>query len=89
MVEGALAAHGYRIELPRQQSAGTSAMTMTQGLATILLAETRQSELAEVEVYGAARSAAVALLDTLPIGLHKLASGSMQLRELSRGSSQE
>lgn len=72
MVEGALAAHGYRIEIPRQPSAGRStALVMTRGLTTILLSDSPDQALAEIEIWGMCQSLAAQLLESLPIKLHR------------------
>jgi len=77
MVEGALAAHGYRIDLPRQLSANrTTALVMTRGLTTILLTEAPDQALAAIEIWGLGQSVAAQLLESLPIELLKPSSAS-------------
>jgi hypothetical protein len=72
MVEAALAANGYIIEAPPQkQLNGNMLMVMTSGSAGVLLSQNGQDELADIEVWGAAQSAAAALLESLPIELRK------------------
>jgi hypothetical protein len=72
VVEGALAANGYTIETPLQRLVGgDTLLVMMQGDAVVLLAESPHSDLAQVEVYGAAQSAVMVLLETLPIALHR------------------
>ena len=71
-VEAALAAHGYTMERPLQADAnGDRMVVMTQLSAVVLLAECSQSEVADIEVYGAAQDTATALLETLPLNLAK------------------
>ena len=72
MVEAALAANGYTIEAPLQkQMNGATFLVMTQGAALVLLIESAQRESAEIEVWGEARSAAIRLLESLPLPLRK------------------
>ena len=69
-VEAALAAHGYILERPLTKEVnGDRMLIMTNRLAVVLLSERSQSEMAAVEVYGAAQAAATALLEQLPINL--------------------
>lgn len=73
MLEGALAAHGYRIELPLQKSlGGATAMVMACGGTFILFTHTPTSDVIEIEVWGAAPTAAMNLLESLPLGLTQL-----------------
>lgn len=68
-VEAALAAHGYILERPlTKELNGERMLVMTTRSAVVLLSECSQSELAAIEVYGAAQ-AATALLEQLPISL--------------------
>ena len=72
MVEAALAANGYMIDVPLQkQNDGSTLLVMAQGAAVVLLIESAQQESAEIEVWGEARSAAIGLLESLPIPLSK------------------
>lgn len=69
-VEAALAADGYRLELPLTKARNGDRITiMTRGAAIVLLAECAQSDLAAVEVLGNSPDAAITLLDELPAGL--------------------
>jgi hypothetical protein len=71
-IEAALAANGYTIASPFQQSlTGATTLVMTCGLATLLLAYTPTHTLAEIEVWGVALAAAVQLLEALPLPLHR------------------
>jgi hypothetical protein len=72
MVEAALAANGYMIDVPLQkQTDGSTLLVMAQGAAVVLLIESAQQESAEIEVWGEARSAVIGLLESLPIPLRK------------------
>jgi hypothetical protein len=76
IVETALALNGYRVEIPRQRSiGGASALVMSQGLNSILLAADPASELGLIEVWGVPQSAAAQLLESLPIDLVKQSFG--------------
>jgi hypothetical protein len=77
IVEATLAASSYCIALPRQQSARDRAVVMANGMSTILLTETREGNLAAVEVYGAPGTTVVALLDALPLALDKQPRGQL------------
>jgi hypothetical protein len=73
MLEGTLAAHGYRVELPFQKSlGGAESMVMSGGATSILFTHAPQSGIVEIEVWGEAQTAAVRLLESLPLGLIKL-----------------
>ena len=72
IVEATLALNGYRVDIPRQRSVGgTSALVMSSGLTSILLAADPASEIALIEVWGVPRAAAAQLLESLPIDLVK------------------
>ena len=71
-IEAVLAATGYRIDSPFHRSLnGATTLVLTCGLATLLLASTPTSDLAEIEVWGVALTAAVQLLESLPIPLYR------------------
>lgn len=71
-VEAALAAHGYTLERPLMKEVnGERMIVMTHLSAVVLLSECAQSEVADIEVYGAALGAATMLLEQLPISLAK------------------
>jgi hypothetical protein len=81
-IEGALAAHGYQIEVPLQQNArGASAMVMTLGLSSVLLAQEPTHATLEIEIWGVAQPVAAKLLDSLPIRLHKESAPAIMDRE--------
>jgi hypothetical protein len=72
MVEGALAAHGYRIEIRGQPSANrTTALVMTHGLTSILLTDVPNQALAAIEIWGLGQSLAAQLLESLSLEVHK------------------
>jgi hypothetical protein len=72
IVEGALAAHGYRIEIARQTGANsTTALVMTRGLTTILLSDAADQALATIEIWGLGQSLAAQLLESLPVDIHR------------------
>lgn len=72
VVEATLAAHGYVLEHPLQKEVnGDRLIVMTHTSAVVLLSELAQSDLADIEVYGAAQSDTSALLERLPLGLVK------------------
>jgi hypothetical protein len=71
-VEAALAAQGYIVERPlKQELNGDRMIVMTHRSAVVLLSECAQSEVADIEVFGAAQAAATELLEQLPISLAK------------------
>jgi hypothetical protein len=71
-IEAVLAANGYSIASPFHRSHnGATTLVMTCGLATLLLASTPTSDLAEIEVGGVALTAAMQLLESLPIPLYR------------------
>jgi hypothetical protein len=71
-IENTLAAYGYQIEVPLQHNAdGASAMVMTCGLTSVLLAQAPEHATLEIEIWGADQPIAANLLDSLPIPLHK------------------
>jgi hypothetical protein len=72
VVEAALAAQGYHIDVPMQHSVGgVTAMVMVRGTVSILFSRAPQSTLVELEVSGVAQAAAVQLLESLPVPLAK------------------
>ena len=76
VVEAALALNGYRVDIPRQRGiGGTSALVMSHGLTSILLAADPASDLGLIEVWGVPQSAAAQLLESLPIDLIKQSFG--------------
>ena len=76
VVETALALNGYWVDIPRQRSiGGASALVMSQGLTSILLAADSASEIGLIEVWGVPQSAAAQLLESLPIELIKQSFG--------------
>jgi hypothetical protein len=72
VVEASLTLNGYRVELPRHRSiGGASALVMSQGLTSILLADDPTSNIGLIEVWGVPQAAAAQLLESLPIDLIK------------------
>jgi len=78
MVEGALAAHGSIIEAPLSRDGqAASLLIMTRGDGGVLLAHATGSELAEIDIWGAAQSATSMLLEALPLTLEKHSSAAL------------
>lgn len=72
IVEGALADHGYRVEIRGQQQANRmSALIMTRGLTTILMTDAPNQALAAIEIWGLGQAIAAQLLESLPLKLHR------------------
>lgn len=72
VVEGALAANGYMMDLSLEPHfSDTTAMVMRCGTTTVLLAHAPNSTVDDIEVWGAGQSAAADLFESLPIELHK------------------
>ena len=72
IVEAVLAANGYKIEMPQQQRfSGATALVMRSGATEVLLEHSPNSDIGEIEVWGAGQSATVNLLESQPIELHK------------------
>ena len=75
MVEAALAAHGYMPEPSLSKPInGTSLMMAAYNSGGVLLTQRQTSELAEIDIWGAAQSAASTLLESLPVLLEKRSS---------------
>jgi hypothetical protein len=82
MIEAALAAHGYHIEVPLQTNgSGARTMVMTFGLASVLLSLYPDNATLEIEIWGVAQPTVANLLESLPIRLHKQPSGALVARE--------
>ena len=82
MIEAALAAHGYHIEVPLQQgSNGAGTMVMTYGLTSVLLAQGSDGAALEIEIWGVAQPLVADLLASLPIPLHRLTSPTLVVPE--------
>ena len=72
VLEAALAANGYTIEMPYQEnSKGDGVLVMTQGAASVLLTQTATSDQCEIDIWGEAQHTAVVLLESLPLNLDK------------------
>src|SRR3712207_3644720 len=72
VLEAALAANGYHIDIPMQQSnGGTTMMVMTCGAASVLFTHPPKSQAVTIEIWGTAQAAAVQLLESLPINVAK------------------
>lgn len=75
VLEGALAANGYTIEIAYQEnSKGEGAIVMTQGAASVLLTQAATSDQCEINIWGEAQHTAVVLLESLPLDIEKLPS---------------
>jgi hypothetical protein len=82
VLEAALAANGYHIEVPMQKSAGgAAAMVMQCGAASLLFTHTPNSAVIELEVGGVAQVAAVQFLESLPIPLARQLATPLSQRE--------
>jgi hypothetical protein len=82
IIEAALAAHGYHIEVPMQCAEnGARAMVMTCGLASVLLGQWPDSPTLEIEIWGVAQPAVAELLESLPIPLRKQSSPAIVVRK--------
>src|SRR5689334_21460458 len=85
-VEAVLAAHGHTIAIPPHHAAnGASAMVMTCGVTSVLLAETSAEDCAEIEVWGPAQTATVQVLEAAPIELEKQPCDIPEPREREKG----
>ncbi len=72
VIEGALAANGYEIEVPpRECFSGAITMVMQCGTTTVLLEHTPDSEVGEIEVWGAGQTDAADILESQHLTLHK------------------
>jgi hypothetical protein len=72
VLEAALAANGYTIELPyHKNSKGDGALVMTHGAACVSLTQAATSDQCEIEIWGAAQHTAAVLLESLPLNLNK------------------
>jgi hypothetical protein len=72
MIEAALAANGYIIEVPLQRSVGgPTAMVMSSGLASVLFVQPPGSETLEIEVWGVGQPLVERLFKSLPLRLHR------------------
>ena len=74
VVEATLIANGYtRDEPSRAQCNAAPAVVLQCGATAVLLAQPPNNVVAEIEVWGAGQSAVVAIFESLPIALHRLA----------------
>jgi hypothetical protein len=72
MIEAALVANGYTIDIPLQrQIGGGSTMVMVRGAASILLVYDTVQARGEIEIWGIAQQAAAQLLESLPLPLSR------------------
>jgi hypothetical protein len=82
IIEAALAAHGYQIEVPLQKrSNGVGTMVMTCGLTSVLLVQRSDNATLEIEIWGVAQPVVAELLESLPIPLHKQSLPAVVVRE--------
>ena len=73
LIEMALKANGYTVEIPLQSSAnGTMATIMTCGRASVLIGQRADRDGVELEVWGLAASAAVDILESLQTPFSRL-----------------
>jgi len=73
VLEAALAANGYTIELRYQEnSTGNGALMMTQGSASVLLTQASTGTHCEIDIWGEAQHSAAVFLESLPLDLDKL-----------------
>jgi hypothetical protein len=73
LIETALGANGYTVEIPLQSSVnGTIATIMTCGRASVLIGRRADRDGIELEVWGLAASAAVAILVSLQAPFSRL-----------------
>jgi hypothetical protein len=72
ILEGALAAHAYQVEVPLQDDLSrTRSMLLSYGASTVLISHSPKSPVITIEVTGLAQTATVELLDSMPIPLTK------------------
>jgi hypothetical protein len=72
VVEGALAANGYTMDLSLEPHfSDATALVMRCGTTIVLLAHALNSMVDDIEVWGAGQSATADLFESLPIELHK------------------
>ena len=72
VIEGALAANGYVLDKQsRENSSDAHMVVLWSGSSAVLLAELPNNDMAEIEVWGASRSATADLLESLPTELHR------------------
>jgi hypothetical protein len=72
VVEGALAANGYTMDLSlAPHFSAATALVMRCGTTIVLLAHAPNSTVDDIEVWGAGQSATANLFESLPIELHK------------------
>ncbi len=73
LIQTALAANGYTVEIPLQRSVnGTIATIMTCGRASVLIGQRADRDRVELEVWGLVASAAVDILESLQTPLSRL-----------------
>lgn len=73
VLEAALAANGFAIEIPYQENRkGEGVLIMKQGAASVLLTQVATSDQCEIDIWGEAQYTAAVLLESLPLDLGKL-----------------
>ena len=73
VLEAALAANGYTVELRYQEhSTGDEALRMTQGFASVLLTQAAIANQCEIDIWGEAQHSAAVFLESLPLDIDKL-----------------
>ena len=75
-VEGALIANGYRVDIRGQPSANrATALIMTRGLTSILLADDPIQAQVAIEIWGLGQALAAQLLESLSLEIHRPSAG--------------
>jgi hypothetical protein len=73
VLEAALTANGYTVELPyHENSKGDGALMLTQGAASVLLTQAATATHCEIDIWGEAQHSAAVFLESLPLDLDKL-----------------
>jgi hypothetical protein len=73
VLEAALAANGYSVEIPYQEnSKGDGTVVMAQGSAFVLLSQEATRNRCEIDIWGEAQHTAAVLLESLPVDIEKL-----------------
>ena len=75
IIEGAFAAHDYIVETaPYTYRSGAVVVVLQRDATIVLLTHLSNDSVGEIEIWGPGLHAAVTLLETLPVELHKLPS---------------
>lgn len=85
VIEAALSANGYTVEAPLSRRIRGSRLTiLTRGDGGVLMTYKAPNELAEIDIWGPAQTAASMLLETLPLSLERQPSVALAYRAASR-----